>query len=171
MKRLARNLRDASFDAFILGLETVNRPSVAYRLQAAAILFSNAWELLLKAKLVASGQKIFFRKKRGKSRRSLPLDQCIGRILTDVNDPLRLNVEALAELRDHAAHFVVPFIPHDVMGLFQATVVNYSRKLNEWFQVSVSQRVPVGMMALVYCRAPLEIWTGKIGQEGAWKRE
>ncbi len=21
------------------------------------------------------------------------------------------------------------------------------------------------------CRAPLEIWTGKIGQEGAWKRE
>ncbi|MFC2059608.1 DUF3644 domain-containing protein [Chloroflexota bacterium] len=52
MKRLTRNLRDSSIEAFILALETINRPSIRYRMEAFCILYCNAWELLIKAKLL-----------------------------------------------------------------------------------------------------------------------
>lgn len=156
MRRLVRNLRDASGDAFVLALETVNRPSVAYRLQASVILFCNAWELLLKAWLLHNGQRVFRRKRRNLPRESLSLDECVGRLFTDVGDPVRLNIETMSELRNRAAHFVISFIPPDIMGLFQASVVNYTQRLQQWFSVSISERVPVGMMALVYDFDPSE---------------
>ncbi len=36
------------------------------------------------------------------------------------------------------------------MGLFQAGVLNYARLLQEWFDISLAERVPLGMMTLVY---------------------
>ena len=45
---------------------------------------------------------------------------------------------------------MISAMPSDVMGLFQACVINYHRRLNEWFGVSLSDRVHVGMMSIVY---------------------
>ena len=73
---------------------------------------------------------------------------------------MRLNIETLSELRNEATHYVIPFIPPDVMGIFQATVLNYTHKLQEWFSLSVSQRTPVGMMALIYEFDPSEYSLG-----------
>lgn len=150
MTRLGRNLRENSIEAFILALEVINKLSVSYRLEAFAFLFCNAWELLLKAKLLADKRKIFYRKPRGQPRRSLSLDDSLSRIFTDANDPVRLNIEKVAELRNNATHLVIPMVPADVMALFQAGVLNYVRKLKEWLGVDLSARVPLGMMALVY---------------------
>jgi len=147
---LTRNLIANSVDAFILALETINRPSVAYRMEAFCVLFCNAWELLMKAHIFHRGERIFCRKRRKQPRRSISLDDCLGRIFTDVNDPVRLNIDTVADLRNAAIHLVVPFVPPDIMGLFQAGVLNYSRTLQSWFGVSLSDRVPIGMMALVY---------------------
>ena len=36
------------------------------------------------------------------------------------------------------------------MGLFQAGVLNYPQVLQDWFGISLSNRIPLGMMALVY---------------------
>jgi hypothetical protein len=47
-------------------------------------------------------------------------------------------------------HLVIPFIPVDIMGLFQAGVLNYPQALQDWFGISLSNRIPLGMMALVY---------------------
>jgi len=42
-------------------------------------------------------------------------------------------------------------VPTDVLGLFQACVINYHRRLNEWFGFSLADRVHVGgMMSIVY---------------------
>ena len=160
MKRLVRNLRDASLDAFILALETVNRLSITHRLEASRILFCNAWELLLEAWILDNGQKIDHKKRRNLPRETISLDECVWRIFTDVNEPMRLNIETLSELRNEATHYVIPFIPPDVMGIFQATVLNYTHKLQEWFSLSVSQRTPVGMMALIYEFDPSEYSLG-----------
>jgi len=123
-------------------------------MEAFCFLFCNAWELLMKAKLLNDGQKIFYRKKRKQPRRSLSLDDCLNRLFTAADDPVRLNIETVHELRNHATHLVVPFVPSGVMGLFQAGVLNYPRMLQEWFGTSLSDRVPLGMMALVYDFAP-----------------
>jgi len=37
---------------------------------------------------------------------------------------------------------------------FKACVLNYHRRLNEWFGVSLSERVHVGMMTIVYDMQP-----------------
>lgn len=150
MTKLERHLRENSVEAFILALEIINKLSVKYRLEAFVFLFCNAWELLFKAKLLADKRKIFYRKKKGQQRLSLSLDDCLSRVFTTTDDPVKVNVEQISELRNMAAHLVVPLIPADVMALFQAGVLNYARKLKEWLGIDLSDRVPLGMMALVY---------------------
>ena len=154
MRRLTRNLRDSSIEAFIMGLGVINSPSIKYRLEAFLFLFCNAWELLLKAKLLDHGRAIFYRKQRGKPRRSLSLVDCVNRLFTSDTDPIKLNVLKVAELRDQATHLVIPLVPVDIMGMFQAGVLNYAHKLEEWFGIALSERVPLGMMALVFDADP-----------------
>ena len=62
----------------------------------------------------------------------------------------------MADLRDESVHLVLTRVPRDITGLFQASVLNYHHRLNEWFSVSLSDRVPVGMMAIVYDLSPEE---------------
>lgn len=150
MTRLERNLIESSIEAFILGLEVINKLSISYRLESFVFLFCNAWELLLKAKLLKEKRKIFYRKKRKQPQRSLSLDDCLNRVFTSTDDPVRLNIEKIKELRDNATHLIIPLIPADAMALFQAGVINYTRKLTEWLGIDISKRVPLGMMSLVY---------------------
>jgi hypothetical protein len=150
VKRLQSSLKESSLHAFLLALEIINKVTVPYRLEAFTILFVNAWELLLKFYLVTQGQKIYYRKRRGLPRRSLSLRDCLTRVFTSSEDPLRLNIEGCEELRDCAVHLFIPVIPADVMGLFQAGVINYAKKLKEWTGEDLSDRVPLGMMALIY---------------------
>ena len=66
----------------------------------------------------------------------------------------RCNVERVADLRDEAVHLVISQVPKDVLVLFQACVLNYHNRLSEWFGVSVSERVSIGMMTVVYDFSP-----------------
>lgn len=150
MKRLTRDLRENSIEAFILALETVNRPSVKYRMEAFCFLFCNAWELLMKAKILNDGNKIFYRKKRKQPRRSLSLEDCLNRTFTSDRDPVKLNIKKIYDFRNDATHLVISFVPPDIMGLFQAGVINYPKALENWFAVNLSNQIPLGMMVLVY---------------------
>lgn len=52
MKSRARHLAEKSVDAMLAAIEIYNKPSFAYREESFAILAVNAWELLLKARLL-----------------------------------------------------------------------------------------------------------------------
>lgn len=119
-------------------------------MESFCFLFCNAWELLMKAKLHDERKKIYYPKKRKQPRRSLSLDDCLNRIFTSEQDPVKLNIQRISELRNNAMHLIVPFVPPEIMGLFQAGVVNYPKALQDWFGFSISDRAPLGMMALVY---------------------
>lgn len=154
---LKGRLVDKSVEAYILALETINRLSVQYRVETFCYLICNAWELLLKAKIIeAEGKQssIYYKKQRGQPKRSLSLRDCLNRIMPNKEDPERRNIEWIAELRDETVHLVISQIPRDVLCLFQAGVINYHNRLNEWFNVSLSDRVPVGMMSIVYDMRP-----------------
>lgn len=156
MKRLTKNLIQSSIESYILALETINRPSVSYRLEAFCFLFCNSWELLMKSKLLNDGNNIFYRKRRMQPRRSLSLDDCLNRVFTAENDPIKLNIKTISELRNNAMHLIIPFIPRGIMGLFQAGVLNYVKVLQEWHDIILSDRLPLGMMVLVYDFDPMQ---------------
>jgi hypothetical protein len=150
---LRGRLLTKSVEAYILALETINRLSVKYRIEAFTYLVCNAWELLLKAKILddtRKGSAIYYPKVRKQKRRTLALRDCVKRLLTNEKDPIRLNLERIADLRDDAVHMVIEDVPPHVTGLFQACVINYHKLLGEWFGISLRDRVPVGMMTLVY---------------------
>jgi hypothetical protein len=104
----------------------------------------------MKAKLLNDGNKIYYKKKRKQPLRIFSFYYCLNNIFTSESDPVKLNIKAIHELRNNAIHLVIPFIPVDIMGLFQAGVLNYPQALQDWFGVSLSNRIPLGMMALVY---------------------
>ncbi len=104
----------------------------------------------MKAKLLHEGKRIFCKKKRGETRRSLSLEDCLNRIFTSHSDPIKLNIKKIYDLRNDATHLIIPFVPIDIMGLFQAGVLNYPKALRNWFGVNLSDRIPLGMMVLIY---------------------
>jgi hypothetical protein len=150
MKRLARNLLENSIEAYIHALETINRPSVKYRMETFCFLFCNACELLMKAKLLKEKRNIFYPKKRNQPRRSLSLEDCCNKLFTSESDPIKSNIRKIYDLRCDATHLVIPFVPRDIMGLFQAGVINYPKMLQDWFGINLSDKVPLGMMVLIY---------------------
>lgn len=152
---LKGRLIDKSIEGYILALETINRLSIQYRIETFCYLICNAWELLLKAKILedaGKGHDSIFRgkKKRHQRRESISLRDCLVRLIPNATDPERRNIECIADLRDECVHLVLSDVPADVSGLFQACVINYHRRLNQWFGISLSDRVNVGMMSIVY---------------------
>ena len=75
---LKKHLVDKSFEAYILALETINRFTIQYRLETFCYLICNAWESLLKAKILDDKGKI---DKRGREGQTLSLRECLKRVM------------------------------------------------------------------------------------------
>jgi len=149
-KPLAQALASRSADNFVLAMEVYNRPSLTNRLDAFAVLFTTAWEQLLKAELVeAKGEGSIFRPvKAGRRRESIGLADCLAQLLPEARDPIRLNVEAIAELRHAAAHLVMPELQPVYSRLFQAGVFNYVRRYRDRTGRAVVPKHNIGLLAL-----------------------
>lgn len=153
MKRLSRQLLKKSQEAFLLSLEIYNKPTIQYRLESFCFFFSNAWELLLKAYLIEgtkSEKTIFYPKEKNKIRKSITLRDALKRLFPNEKDPIRKNIEDIADLRDAATHLVVCELETIYVGLFQAGVLNYLDKLKEWFGINVSDRISPAMLSLIF---------------------
>ena len=151
---LKGRLLKSSIEAYVLSLEMINRLSSGYRLESFSILICNAWELLLKAKVIKDRQSndaVFKgKRKKGEVRLSKSLDECLAIVFNDALDPVRRNIEMVSGFRNMATHLVITKVPNEIMGLFQACVLNYNTHLHQWFGTSLSDRVSIGMMTLVY---------------------
>ena len=146
-----------SLEAYVLALETINRLTITYRTETFCALVCNAWELLLKARMLDQSTDrsvIYYPQGPGEKRKTKSLRDCLAAVFPNENDPVRRNVERVAEFRDAAIHLFITDVPKDVLGLFQACVLNYHRCLTAWFQVTLSDRIPVGMMTIVYDTSP-----------------
>lgn len=149
-----------SIEAYILAIETVNRLSANYRYEAFLYLIVNAWELLLKARILnePSGDSIVWpHSNRLDKHKTLSLRNCVNHVFPDANNSVRSNIERLAELRDECAHLILSTPPRPLVGLFQAGVLNYHEKLGEWFGTHLSEGVPAGMMIIAFDFDPAEM--------------
>jgi len=137
--------------ALMSAIEIYNKPTFAYREETFAILALNAWELLLKAKLldiknnklsclyvhqrraIAKGKqskKLYVKKNRTGNTMTVGIDECIKRLEKEtvpVAEPVKKNLEALAEIRDNAVHYInaSPQLSKQVMEIGTACLRNF----------------------------------------------
>ncbi|CAN5507558.1 DUF3644 domain-containing protein [soil metagenome] len=156
LRGLKGRLISSSVDAYVLSLETANRLSVRYRIEGFCFLLVNAWELLLKSRIIElhGKDRIFLPKKPRQNRETLTLDTCINLVYARQDDPVRCNLVKVSEFRNKAVHLVFGEVTSEVMSLFQSCVINYHNALTAWFGISLSDVVPAGMMTVVYDRSP-----------------
>lgn len=153
MQRLNKILLSKSQESFLLALELYNKPTISYRAESFSILFSNAWELLLKAYILKqnSGKRavIFRKKQKGKKRESLSLDECLNKVFLNVNDPVRKNIEYISEIRNEAAHLIIQELDPYFSRAFQVGVINYIDQLLDWFAIDLNKRLNPGLVSLI----------------------
>jgi hypothetical protein len=112
-------------------------------------LFVNAWELLLKAKIISDNKSEDIIKETDNLERTISFARAVKIIFTSENDPVRKNLLHIEDLRNEAAHLFILVIPPFILLVFQAGILNYERLLKQWFDYSLCDRIPFGMMFLI----------------------
>jgi hypothetical protein len=140
-------LIDKSIEAFIMGLEIYNKPTICYRVEGFSFFICNAWELMLKAKMIRDiGEKSIYYK--DNENRTLSLENCIKKVFTNNKDPLRINLEKIIELRNISTHYITEEYEQIYIPLFQSCVINYSNKLLEFFNEDITKKVSQNFITL-----------------------
>jgi hypothetical protein len=160
-------LLDKSIASCISAIEIYNKPDFKYREETFAILMINAWELLLKAKIIRDNNNsvpsIYVRypkeKRDGtksnrhyvtkKSRSGNPMTIEITKALeivsknpaNGITEALKENIIALVEIRDNAIHFknTEVALAKIVLELGTASLKNYLTAVKKWFGKDLSK--------------------------------
>lgn len=163
--------------ALLASIELYNKPDFRYREEAFAVLALNAWELLLKAKLLAESNNrlqclTFYQTRPLKSgtqskRKYVKTNRAgnvqtigMGQVIVDLEgkgtklpSAVRHNLDGLMEIRDNAIHFinVNPQLSKQVLELGTAAVKNFIELAKQWFQLDLSAYnfylMPIGFVA------------------------
>lgn len=158
-------LAEKSRAACVAAVETYNRASAPYREENFAILMINAWELLLKARVIKeNGGKLssvyareHIKRKNGKygKRTKVRLTRygsphtigvmearnlVAGYKFDKLEPAAAANITALLDIRDHATHFIAgnAMLQKTLTELSLAAVKNYVLASQKWFKISYS---------------------------------
>jgi hypothetical protein len=161
----ARQMLDKSLSAMLSAIEIYNKPSFEYREEAFSILAVNAWELLLKARILQIdnnkisaivdhekrqlgngklSKKSYRKKNRTGNDLSIGLFKAFDRLTNEyadtINPVIRKNLEALTEVRDNAVHFLNKDfeLRKKVHEVGTANLKNYINIVRQWFGISLS---------------------------------
>jgi hypothetical protein len=178
MSRSSRSgrLLKAAEAALIAAIEIYNKPDFAYREETFAILALNAWELLLKAKLLSlkqndvrclhvylfpktqAGQiskKPKVKRNRSGNAMTIGVDACIEALEKQglqVPTAVRTNLEALTEIRDNAIHYInaSKTLAKQVLEIGTAALRNFMELGKLWLGLDLSSYslylMPIGFL-------------------------
>jgi hypothetical protein len=178
MSRLSRSARllQNSEAALISAIEIYNKPTFAYREETFTILALNAWELLVKAKLLSvnnndsrclyvyfspktkagkPSKKLQVKRNRSKNVMTMGLEACIVALEkkgTSVPPAVKKNLEALIEIRDNAVHYLnaSPLLAKQVLEIGTANLRNFMELGKLWLDLDLSSYslylMPVGFL-------------------------
>lgn len=166
MKSRSRALFDKSVASGLSAIEIYNKPDFAYREETFSVLLVNAWELLLKARIVLLERnrisaifeyerrknadntwsiKLYRKKNRSGNVVTIGLFKAYDSLIQkygDSIDPLvRENLEALVEIRDNSIHFFNKDLDlkKTVLEIGAASLRNYLALSRKWFGSDLSQ--------------------------------
>ena len=154
MPRPAKSLTMArrALSALLASIEIGNKPTIAYREETFCLLLVNAWEILLKARIVQTNnnrvEAIYQRQKGGEFHRNpqtgtpYTIDFMRALNLASVTPNAESNLLGLNAMRNDVAHMGV--LSHDfrqrVLVYGSAAVVNFAKMYEQWFTEPV--RIP-----------------------------
>lgn len=163
MSRKARcqHLLDKSIQAALSAIEVYNKPDFKYREESFSILMVNAWELLLKSKILKDHnnklKSIYiidpnkkrknetpYKKPKYKTNRSgnfLTIDITNSIAKLKLPEILKQNLLLLIEIRDNAIHFLndSKLFEKKVLEIGTASLKSYVNMINTWFDYDLSQ--------------------------------
>ena len=145
MENLKDKLIEKSIEAFIMGLEIYNKPTIKYRIEGFSFFVVNAWELMLKATLLKRGESIYFP---DKPDRTLSLESVIKKIYTDKNTRIRLNLEKIIELRNISTHYITEDYEVKYVPLFQACVLNFVNEIQRFHGVDITHYIAQNFLTI-----------------------
>lgn len=147
-------LLDKSQEAFLLAIELYNRPTIRYHAEGCCFFLCNAWELMLKAYIIRrfGYEKAYY----PNSSRTLSLSDCLKKVFTNENDPLRLNMDVVEEFRNTSTHFVTDEYELFYGPILQECVKFYEEKLRELHGIEISDRIPENYLALSVRRGDVD---------------
>ncbi len=163
MSRKARcqHLLEKSVHAALSAIEIYNKPDFKYREESFSILMVNAWELLLKARILQLNNNILksiyivdpnkkrkdgkpYKNPKYKTSRSgnfLTIDVTNAMKQLDLPERLQENLGLLIEIRDNAIHFMneSKLFEKKVLEIGTASLKSYVLLVNQWFDYDLSQ--------------------------------
>src|SRR5699024_9552665 len=82
------------------------------------------------------------------SDRTISLEKCIELIFTNNKDPLRINLEKIVSLRNTSTHFITEDYERIYAPLFQACVINFTNKAQDFHGVDITESIPQNFLTL-----------------------
>ncbi|MBT2326593.1 DUF3644 domain-containing protein [Variovorax paradoxus] len=173
---------DKAQAAVTAAVEVYNKPAFAYREETFAILALNAWELLLKGKLLkdagnavkalrvygsrptkngAPSKKLYLKTNRAGLPMSISLGACITKLegtAAKLPAPVRANLDALQSIRDNSVHFVTAnaTLARQAQELAAASVSNFVLLSKAWFARDFSRMLNL-VLPLSFVAPPHEV--------------
>lgn len=147
MDNIEKKLAEKSIEAFIMGLEIYNKPTIKYRIEGFSFFICNAWELMLKSHLSKKYEHTIIYYK-DSPERTISLEKCLELVFTNDKDPLRINLEKIVSLRNTSTHFITEDYERVYAPLFQACVINFVNKIKEFHDIDITEFIPQNFLTL-----------------------
>lgn len=190
LSRSAKLLQNAEA-ALISAIEIYNKPNFAYREETFAILALNAWELLVKAKLLhehrndprclyvyyapktkndRTSKKLRVKRNRTGNIMTVSFDNCLAALEKKgivVPGPVKKNIEALTEIRDNAVHYMnaSPQLAKQVLEIGTASLGNFIELGKLWLDLDLSSYslylMPIGFLPSLSTATAITISNGE----------
>lgn len=147
MSSIYEGLLDNSLQAALSSIEIYNKPDFKYREQVFVILNINAWELLLKAKILKdAGDNLTslyiqlpngtYKPNRSGNPLTIDIIKAINQLSLD--NVIEENIKLLIEIRDTVIHFYQnESLTYLVYTLGAASLKNYQTLMKKWFNRSL----------------------------------
>ena len=152
MEKLKNKFIEKSIEAFILGLEIYNKPTIKYRIEGFSFFICNAWELMLKAELLNRQIPIYYKDNES---RTLSIENVVKKIYSDSNTRIRLNLEKIIELRNISTHYITEDYELKYAPLFQACVINFTNELLRFHNQDITQHIAQNFLTISASYEPL----------------
>lgn len=152
---IQEKLVEKSKEAFVMAIEIYNKPTIVYRVEGFSFFICNAWELMLKAYMINKygDESIYYGDNPGKT---ITLEKCLQKIFTNEKAPLRRNLSKIIELRNTSTHFVTEEYEMIYIPLFQACVLNYVEKMQEFHSIDMTEVIPQNFLTLAVSMRALD---------------
>ncbi len=138
-----------------MAIEIYNKPTIRYRVEGFSFFICNAWELMLKAHIINQydEHKIYYK---DNPNRTITLENCIKIVFTNENTPIRKNLMKIIELRNTSTHFITEEYEMVYIPLFQACVLNFAEKMQDFHKIDMTEVIPQNFLTLAVSMKALD---------------